>query len=60
MTNPKAVFKGKNYRISIISDMIIRLEYDEEGIEIPFNQLVVHMEQSEQVYVEVKSDDKTM
>ena len=32
MTNPKAVFKGKNYRISIISDMIIRLEYDEEGI----------------------------
>lgn len=32
MTNPKAVFKGKNYRISIISDMILRLEYDEEGI----------------------------
>ena len=32
MTNPKAVFKGKNYRISIISDMILRLEYDEEGV----------------------------
>ena len=31
MTNPKAVFKGKNYRISIISDMILRLEYDEEA-----------------------------
>ena len=32
MTNPKAVFKGKNYRISIISDMILRLEYDETGV----------------------------
>ena len=31
ITNPKAVFKGQKYRISVISDMILRLEYNEEG-----------------------------
>lgn len=32
LTNPKMVFKGKTYRISILSDVLVRLEYDENGI----------------------------
>ncbi len=31
-SNPKAVFKGEKYRITILSDILIRLEYDEAGI----------------------------
>jgi hypothetical protein len=30
-TASKYVFKGKKYRISIISDVLIRLEYSETG-----------------------------
>ena len=31
-SNPKAVFKGETYRITVLSDILIRLEYDEAGI----------------------------
>ena len=31
-SNPKAVFKGEKYRITVLSDILIRLEYDEAGI----------------------------
>ena len=30
--NPKCVFKGKKYRITVLSDVLLRLEYNEEGI----------------------------
>jgi hypothetical protein len=32
ISNPKAIFKGKFYRITILSDILIRLEYDTGGI----------------------------
>ena len=30
-SNPKAIFKGVNYRITILSERLIRLEYDITG-----------------------------
>lgn len=32
ISNDKAVFKGSKYRITILSEILIRLEYDEAGI----------------------------
>lgn len=31
MSNPRAIFKGKNYRITVLSDMIVRLEFQNDG-----------------------------
>ena len=31
-TKEQYVFKGKKYRISILSDVLIRLEYNEDGV----------------------------
>ena len=31
-SSPKSTFKGKNYRITILSDTLLRLEYSESGM----------------------------
>ncbi len=31
LANPKSIYKGKKYRITILSDVLIRFEYNEEG-----------------------------
>ena len=41
--NPKAVVQGKNYRFTLITDRILRMEYDPEGIfEDRPSQVVLH------------------
>ena len=32
ISNEKAVFKGNNYRITVLTERLIRLEYSEEGL----------------------------
>ena len=32
VSNPKAVIKGNKYRITILSDILVRLEYSESGV----------------------------
>ena len=31
LSSTKAVFKGKKYRITVLSEILLRLEYDESG-----------------------------
>ena len=31
IANPECVFKGNKYRITVLSDVLIRFEYNEEG-----------------------------
>ena len=31
-SNPKSIFKGKNYRITVLSDCLVRVEYNEAGV----------------------------
>lgn len=57
--NPKYVFKGEKYRITILSDVLLRLEYNENGI---FNDyptlLAINRDFKKEPSCIVKEDEK--
>ncbi len=58
VANPKSIFKGKKYRITILSNVLIRLEYNEEGIFNDYPTLFAINRKFGDVSVEVKEDPK--
>ncbi len=57
-SNPKYVFKGEKYRITFLSDVLIRFEYNESGTFCDYPTLRVKNRNFSEPNVNIKTDDK--
>lgn len=59
VARPDCIFKGKTYRITILSDVLVRLEYNENGIFNDYPTLfAINRNFTEKPNFTVKEDDK--
>lgn len=59
IARPDCIFKGKTYRITILSDVLVRLEYNENGIFNDYPTLfAINRNFTEKPNFTVKEDDK--
>jgi alpha-glucosidase (family GH31 glycosyl hydrolase) len=58
VSNTKNTFKGKHYRITILSDVLIRFEYSKDGIFNDFPTLFAINRKFNELELEIKEDEK--